>query len=119
MSTFEISVQADFAAAHYLPDYDGPCKNMHGHRWGVKATYACDMMDEDGIALDIRLLKRILRNTVTRFDHGCLNDLFAHPTAEHIAMDIMQQLKETGISGSYLKCVTVKESPGCEVTYYG
>ncbi|HEX3048027.1 MAG TPA: 6-carboxytetrahydropterin synthase, partial [Bacillota bacterium] len=28
--------QFTFDSAHYLPGYDGKCKNMHGHTWRVE-----------------------------------------------------------------------------------
>ena len=32
---FEVVKEVTFDAAHYIPNYDGPCGRMHGHRWKV------------------------------------------------------------------------------------
>ena len=34
---YEVRVTADFAAAHFLRDYNGKCENLHGHNYKVYA----------------------------------------------------------------------------------
>ena len=36
---FEVRVEADFAAAHFLQDYHGKCENLHGHNYKVYAHW--------------------------------------------------------------------------------
>ena len=30
---FEVRITDDFAAAHFLRDYNGKCENLHGHNY--------------------------------------------------------------------------------------
>ena len=32
---YYITTETSFDAAHFLKDYEGKCKNIHGHRWRV------------------------------------------------------------------------------------
>ena len=32
---FFLKTEQSFDAAHFLKDYQGKCKNLHGHRWRV------------------------------------------------------------------------------------
>ena len=32
-----IKTEASFDAAHFLTNYNGKCRNIHGHRWKVIA----------------------------------------------------------------------------------
>ena len=90
---FEVRVEADFAAAHFLKDYNGKCENLHGHNYKVFAHSK---------------LKNALRKCCKKIDHTNLNDFEVfeqNPSAERIAVfiyeNILQEMKENGIDLSY------------------
>ena len=58
---YEVRVEADFAAAHFLKDYHGKCENLHGHNYKVYAHVRGDRLDEGGMLLDFTELKSSLR----------------------------------------------------------
>ena len=60
---FEVRVEADFAAAHFLKDYNGKCENLHGHNYRVFAHVRGNNLNEGGMLLDLLLLKDALRKT--------------------------------------------------------
>ena len=66
---FELTVEADFSASHLLEGYDGPCKNLHGHNYRVRATVECEKLDPLGMALDLRVLKQALTSAINPLDH--------------------------------------------------
>ena len=98
---FEVRVEADFAAAHFLKDYHGKCENLHGHNYKVFAHARGKELDDGGMLLDFGILKGALRTVVKNLDHTNLNDLTENgelvfknnPSAERIAMWIFKQLK--------------------------
>lgn len=98
---FEVRVEADFAAAHFLKDYHGKCENLHGHNYKVFAHARGKELDDGGMLLDFGILKGALGTVVKILDHTNLNDLTENgelvfknnPSAERIAMWIFQQLK--------------------------
>jgi len=124
---YELSVRAEFCAAHRLTGYPGNCKNTHGHNWGVTAFVVCQELDELGMGLDFREIKALVREALATLDHACLNDLapFAeqNPTAENIARllykDLGQRLAERAPGGrAKVSRIRIAETPGAEVTYW-
>ncbi|MBO7485786.1 MAG: 6-carboxytetrahydropterin synthase QueD [Spirochaetaceae bacterium] len=99
---FEIRVETEFAAAHFLKDYHGKCENLHGHNYTVFAHAKGNKLDEGGILLDFGEIKSALREVCKTLDHTNLNDLqengvfvfSQNPSAERIAQYIFNKLKE-------------------------
>ena len=99
---FEIRVETEFAAAHFLKDYHGKCENLHGHNYTVFAHAKGNKLDEGGMLLDFGELKSTLREVCKTLDHTNLNDLqengifvfSQNPSAERIAQYIFNKLKE-------------------------
>ena len=107
---FEVRVTADFAAAHFLRDYNGKCENLHGHNYKVYAHVRGPELNEGGMLLDFSKLKAALRQVCKELDHTNLNDLSVfdqNPSAERIAMyiydGIIENLKKEGLDLSYQK----------------
>jgi len=114
-----MEVEASFEAGHRLPDYNGPCKRAHGHSYIVWATWGEKKLDSQGIAIDLVVLKNILRNAVQPLDHQSLNQVMSgHTTAECIARLIWNKLQAQNF-GSNLAMVAVQETRGTKVTYTG
>ena len=94
---FEVRVQADFAAAHFLKDYNGKCENLHGHNYKVFAHVRGNNLNEGGMLLDFSKLKDALRKTCKILDHTNLNDFpffNQNPSAEKIALFIFENIKK-------------------------
>ena len=107
---FEVRVTADFAAAHFLRDYNGKCENLHGHNYKVYAHVKGPELNEGGMLLDFSKLKAALREVCKQLDHTNLNDFPVfdqNPSAERIAMyiynGIIESLKKEGLDLSYQK----------------
>ena len=105
---FEVRVTADFAAAHFLKDYNGKCENLHGHNYKVYAHVRGNKLNEGGMLLDFTKLKSALRLVCKNIDHTNLNDFDyfeQNPSAERIAKyiyeQIIQLLLKDGIDISY------------------
>ncbi|UCE06508.1 MAG: 6-carboxytetrahydropterin synthase QueD [bacterium] len=107
---FKISVTTKFAAAHKLRGYEGPCENLHGHNWQIKATIGIDELDDIGIAYDFKKLKKYLNEIIERFDHQFLNDVAPfdqlNPTSENLAKYIFHSLTEK--LPSHIKVVSIE-----------
>lgn len=119
---YQISVEQDFDAAHFLRGYRGKCEAMHGHRFRVVVRIKSSELNDIGIAYDFADLKKHMREILSKFDHVCLNDLpqFAkkNPSSENIAAAVYKELKKK-LSGEQvsLAAVEVWESPQSEVVY--
>lgn len=125
---FEVRVNTDFAAAHFLKDYHGKCENLHGHNYDVYAHVRGDNLDEGGMLLDFTELKKVLREICGNLDHKNLNDfeIFQqNPSAERIAKYIFDgiiekipQLKKTDGKEAHLWAVDVFETKTSRARYF-
>lgn len=85
---YQVRVEDDFAAAHFLRDYHGKCENLHGHNYKVFVHVKGAELDEGGMLLDFSQLKSALKAVLKKIDHRNLNDfeIFKqNPSAERIA----------------------------------
>jgi 6-pyruvoyltetrahydropterin/6-carboxytetrahydropterin synthase len=64
--------------AHTLYEYDGLCRNIHGHSYNLEVTLAGEQRNEpghpkDGMVMDFGDLKGIVKeHIVNRFDHSLM-----------------------------------------------
>lgn len=76
MSVVRVTKQFHFEMAHALLDYDGPCKNIHGHSYQlnvtVKGMVKTNTSDSDeGMVVDFGIIKKIVKGLVVDvFDHA-------------------------------------------------
>jgi 6-pyruvoyltetrahydropterin/6-carboxytetrahydropterin synthase len=105
---YEVRVEAEFAAAHFLRDYDGKCENLHGHNYKVLAHVRGASLNSGGMLIDFAKLKHALRTVCETLDHTNLNDMAVfdqNPSAERIAKYIydtlIAQMRHAGIDLSY------------------
>ena len=121
---YELTVKAEFEAAHKIENYPGKCARLHGHNWVVEAVAKGDELNELGILIDFKVLKIELNKILAELDHQYLNELeiFAkkNPTAENLAKVIFEKLSESEIFSGKNKLTAIKifESPKSCVTYY-
>ncbi len=106
---FEVRVETDFAAAHFLRDYHGKCENLHGHNYKVYAHVRGSKLNEGGMLLDFTQLKAALKSVCAKLDHTNLNDMpyfDQNPSAERIAKFIYDETlrlaKDSGLDLGYV-----------------
>ncbi len=120
---YEVLVRAHFSAAHHLREYPGNCERHHGHNWTVEVAVRCPGLDNLGMAVDFRAVKKSLGKVLTDLDHADLNELpyfqRQNPSSEHIALYIYENLRRHfGGNGCRLHRVTVGETPETAVSYW-
>jgi 6-pyruvoyltetrahydropterin/6-carboxytetrahydropterin synthase len=119
---YQLFVEDHFDAAHYLPDYQGKCERMHGHRFKVVIRVQGAAVGADGMVCDFAEMKRHLRDAIVTLDHCCLNELdeftTAPPSSENIAAWLYETLRPRFELGTItLSAVEVWESPTTGVVY--
>jgi 6-pyruvoyltetrahydropterin/6-carboxytetrahydropterin synthase len=76
MSRIRVTKEFSFEMAHALWNYDGPCKNVHGHSYRLFVTLIGEPLTDRknpkyGMVIDFGDLKKIVnREVVKRFDHS-------------------------------------------------
>jgi 6-pyruvoyltetrahydropterin/6-carboxytetrahydropterin synthase len=114
-----VTREFSFEMAHALKNYDGPCRNVHGHSYRLFVTLTGTPVNEDenpknGMIIDFTELKDIvLKKIINLFDHSVVvsND-YGHekmemmkktfgntvivdyqPTCENLVADFAERLK--------------------------
>lgn len=63
-----ITSESSFDAAHFLTNYEGKCKNIHGHRWRVVVTIKGELTN--GMLVDFGDFKKDIKDLCDYFDHS-------------------------------------------------
>ncbi len=115
---YEIKVRSSFSAAHNLRNYHGKCENLHGHNWNVEAIFIYKTLEKDGMAVDFREAKIILKGVLEKFDHSYLNETGAfkklNPTSENMAKLIYDSINK---ENRHIYSVAVWENDNSCATY--
>ena len=116
---FDLSVEGHFSAAHQVKGYPGDCASIHGHTYRVKIILRTDKLDNIGMAIDFRKVKKILDQILAGLDHKNLNDIDYfkeyNATAEYVAKYIFHEMKKKIDTA---RSVTIWEGHSSSVTYY-
>ncbi|MCM3587583.1 6-carboxytetrahydropterin synthase QueD [Mesobacillus maritimus] len=90
-----VSKEFTFDAAHHLHDYEGKCKNLHGHTYKVIFGIS-GYVDERGLMIDFGDIKSIWKNEIEIFlDHKYLNETLPamNTTAENMVVWIFEKME--------------------------
>jgi 6-pyruvoyltetrahydropterin/6-carboxytetrahydropterin synthase len=119
MANIRVTKEFTFEMAHALLGYDGACKYVHGHSYGLAVTVVGQPIQDNtnpklGMVIDFGDLKKIVRETVVNiFDHALVlnswtpresfkssKDLFDklifvdyQPTSENLVADFADRIK--------------------------
>ena len=119
---FDIFTKTHFSSGHHLRDYPGNCERPHGHNWKVEVTVRATELDELGMGIDFKTVKKAVNEIMDDLDHRDLNEHQAfqtkNPSSENIAVYIFECLKEKLTTDRYRPySVTVRETDTSGVTY--
>lgn len=131
--------EASFDSAHFLAQYEGKCRNIHGHRWTIKVEIYGEELQESGsykgMLVDFGDLKKYLKELADYYDHALIiekdsmreltlnalkEDGFRiievefRPTAENFAKYFYNYFKDKGF---LVKNIFVYETPNNCATY--
>ncbi|MCF8224948.1 MAG: 6-carboxytetrahydropterin synthase [Bacteroidales bacterium] len=76
MTIIRVTKEFDFEMAHALWNYDGACKNIHGHSYRLYVTISGMPLNDEsnvkfGMVMDFKDLKSIVKNNVINIlDHS-------------------------------------------------
>ncbi|MGE8017473.1 6-carboxytetrahydropterin synthase QueD [Peribacillus frigoritolerans] len=105
-----VSKEFTFDAAHHLHDYEGKCKNLHGHTYKVIFGLS-GYTDSRGLMIDFGDIKDIWKNEIEiHLDHRYLNETLPlmNTTAENMVVWIYEKMAEA---------LSLKEYEGARVEF--
>lgn len=119
---FSLAITVDFAAAHQLHGYEGNCARLHGHNWKIVVEVSGHKLDDVGMVIDFKSMKKAAREAAKKLDHQFLNQIepfdCINPTAEHIAVWFFVELSRMLNRPDARVCaITVWENDTSAVTY--
>jgi len=106
MKTIRVNKEFNFEMAHALHNYDGLCKNIHGHSYKLFVSLKGEPMmkdghPKDGMLIDFKEIKRIV--------NGLIIDPFDHA----VVLNKKDQLNDLNIS-AHTKTIQFDFQPTCE-----
>lgn len=134
--TISCTRRIHFDAAHRVMEHESKCKQLHGHRYVIEASFAAQKLDSLGRVVDFGVVKDLLGNWVdTYWDHNTILHeadaalgariaevtqqtvfyLPCNPTAENMADYLLHTVCPALFKGSSLKCTRIRlyETPNC------
>lgn len=144
MAKIRVTKFYSFEMAHLLWNYDGLCKNIHGHSYKLYVTVMGEPKTEsndpkNGMVIDFGDLKKIVNeNIVDKFDHsimvyknapwekltelGSLCERYHvvdfQPTCENMVVYIAEKIKAFLPNDIKLKCVKLYETANSCAEWY-
>ena len=135
-SIIRVTREFTFEMAHVLRNYDGPCRNVHGHSYRLFVTLSGTPVNDsenpkNGMVIDFTELKNIvLGKIVNQFDHSVvisrdfdrekmemLTKTFGNtvivdyqPTCENLVSDFAERLKHDMPGGVLLHSLRLFET---------
>jgi 6-pyruvoyltetrahydropterin/6-carboxytetrahydropterin synthase len=77
-AAISITRRLEFDSGHRIPNHDGQCRHLHGHRYAIEVTLTGEVADhpgkaDDGMVLDFGDIKRLTNQYVVEpWDHAFL-----------------------------------------------
>lgn len=119
---YTLKVLTDFAAAHSLRNYPGDCAKLHGHNWKVEVEVTATALNEVGIGMDFKHIRKEAKVVCDHLDHEFLNELppfdTINPTAENIAAYIYRELgQRLNTPTAQISAITIWETERACIRY--
>jgi 6-pyruvoyltetrahydropterin/6-carboxytetrahydropterin synthase len=108
MAIIRVTKKFNIEMAHALWNYDGPCRNVHGHSYNLFVTVIGEPINDEqnpkhGMIIDFSDLKAIVNTLIVkRFDHSVV----VNQKAPHQLLNSISQMFE--------KHEVVEYQPTCE-----
>lgn len=143
MTIIRITKEFAFEMAHILWNYDGPCKNIHGHSYKLLVTVSGKPITESGpkkgMVMDFSDLKKVIKEQIIDvFDHAFVygNDyseegkkivdgyngkkieLNSPATSENLLIEFADRIKSKLPANVKLHSLRLNETASCFAEWY-
>ncbi len=136
MSKITCTRRIEFDAAHRVLEHESKCRNLHGHRYVIEASFTSNELDSIGRVIDFGIIKERLGTWVdSNWDHTtilfdkdktlgkAISDVTSqrvfylpcNPTAENMAAYLLEKICPELFADAPIKCVSILlyETPNC------
>lgn len=135
-SSISCTRRIEFDAAHRIKNHESKCKDMHGHRYAVEATFSAPELDTLGRIIDFGIIKERLGSWIDEhWDHNTIlwqedsklgkvikeitqQEIFYlpyNPTAENMARYLIEDICPQLFKDAEISCTRIRlyETPQC------
>ena len=132
----------EFDAAHRVLEHESKCKNLHGHRYAIEASFEAENLDKKldklGRVVDFGIIREVLGAWVdANWDHTTIlfekdntlgeaisnitgQKIFylpSNPTAENMAAYLLEEICPKLFNHMKVRCISIRlhETPNCSV----
>ncbi|WP_321370575.1 6-carboxytetrahydropterin synthase [uncultured Draconibacterium sp.] len=91
MAKIRVTKKFHFEMAHVLYEYDGLCRNIHGHTYNMEVTLLGEIREEkghpkDGMVIDFGKLKKLVKDKIVNvYDHSLVvSKIYADKNQKHL-----------------------------------
>ena len=109
MTKIRVTKRFHWEMSHALFDYDGLCRNMHGHSYIMYATVIGEPLNDEshpkhGMVIDFSEFKKLIKDTIVdRFDHS-------------VVLSSKEQYSDLSkIKGLFDRMIILNYQPTCEL----
>ena len=142
-TAISITRRLEFDSGHRIPNHDGQCRHLHGHRYAIEVTLTGEVANhpgkaDDGMVLDFGDIKKLTNQYVVELwdhaflvakeDEGLVAFLATLPNHKTVIMDhvptvenlataafaILKPVLNKAFEGRLeLSCIRLYETPNC------
>ena len=93
---YKVAKEIMISATHRVREHQGGCERTHGHNWKIIVVVGADNLNEMGMVIDFKELKKVMREVIMPMDHNDIN-LYPpfdkiNPTSENMAKYIFDEM---------------------------
>ncbi len=141
MTKITCTRRIEFDAAHRVLDHESKCKNLHGHRYSIEASFAvesAESLDNLGRVVDFGVIRerlgkwvddnwdhttilherdRELGENISKITEQSIFYLPTNPTAENMAIYLLETICPPLFADAGVTCTQIRlhETPNCSV----
>ncbi len=95
---FEVAKEIMISATHRVREHDGGCERIHGHNWKIVVYVGASKLNNMGMVIDFKDLKKVMKEVIMPMDHNDINTYkpfdIVNPTSENIAKYIYEEVSK-------------------------
>ncbi len=108
---YKVAKEIMISATHRVREHQGGCERIHGHNWKIIVTVGAEELNEMGMVIDFKDLKKAMHKIIMPMDHNDINTYppfdVINPTSENLCKYIFDEMSKE-LNNNRMKVVKVK-----------
>ena len=108
---YKVAKEIMISATHRVREHQGGCERIHGHNWKIIVTVGAEELNEMGMVIDFKDLKKAMYKIIMPMDHNDINTYppfdVVNPTSENLCKYIFDEMSKE-LNDNRMKVVKVK-----------